>query len=67
VDAPVAKLDAGLAGLAILPGDLDPVQALDRDLPISSAIVCRPSPARRSTQARTRKWVPAACAAQKNS
>src|SRR5918994_1506678 len=35
--------------------------------PISSAIVCRPSPARRSTQVRTRKWVPAACAAQKNS
>src|SRR4051794_14912036 len=33
VDAPVAELDAGLAGLAILPGDLDPMQALDRDLP----------------------------------
>jgi hypothetical protein len=32
VDAPVAKLDTGLAGLTIIPGDLDPVQAPDRDL-----------------------------------
>ena len=31
MDAPVAKLDAGLADLTVIPGDLDPMQALDRD------------------------------------
>ena len=32
LDAPVAKLDTGLAGLAIIPGDLHAVEALDRNL-----------------------------------
>lgn len=67
VNAAVSEFKNRLADAALAVAGLDAVQPLDATSSIASEIVWLPSPARRSTQVRTRKWVPAACAVQNSS
>ena len=65
LDAAIFDLQDGLRRIAFLVPHFDAMQPLTRTSLISSAIVCFPSPARRSTQVRTRKWVPPPGGAEK--
>ncbi|MCF6119330.1 hypothetical protein L2449_21025 [Mesorhizobium muleiense] len=67
LDAAVFDLDRDGLRLALGIANLDLMQPADLFLVISVAIVCSPSPAKRSTQVLTRKWVPSSWAVQKSS